>query len=118
MANFPVYFYKDRIPANFTVEKDSISLTSQVLFIRMANDQDQLITITQQALPPDLTEEVLQATEDVPGADGKASITVREGQLTGNLLTADKKTLVIVNTTDNISIDTMKVLLRELTSLR
>lgn len=117
-ATFPIYFYEGNIPGGFTANKDTMSLTAGVLFIRMRNDKNQLITITQQALPADLAESSLQSTEDVTGAAGKASISVREGQLTGNLLTADKKTLVIINTSDNISADMLKVLLRGLRPLQ
>lgn len=116
-APFPIYFYEGSIPGGFTVNKDAISLTAGVLFIRMRNDKNQLITITEQVLPSDLAESSLQSTEDVVGAAGKASISVREGQLTGNLLTADKKTLVIINTSDAINPEMLKVLLRRLKPL-
>lgn len=116
-ASFPIYFYQGSIPGGFIANKDTVSLTAGVLFVRMRNGKNQLVTITQQALPPDLAESSLQSTEEVSGAAGKASISVREGQLTGNLLTADKKTLVIINTSDAISPEMFKVLLRSLKPL-
>jgi hypothetical protein len=118
MANFTPYFYKGTIPENFTAKEADTSYVSNVLLIRLVNNKNQTVTMTQQALPQDLAASGLVGAESWPGIPGEVTFSSTNDRTTVTLFTADKKTMIILNTADAIETSTLKELLRSLTPLR
>lgn len=118
LANFTPYFYEGSIPGKFTAIKGTTTYAADVLLIRLANNKNQTIVMTQQALPADLAGIDIQGTEIIEGAPGLVTIAVNQGRTTATLFSNDKKTLLIINTSDAIETQTIKELLRALKPLR
>ncbi|MET1033381.1 MAG: hypothetical protein ABWX94_02690 [Candidatus Saccharimonadales bacterium] len=118
LANFTPYFYEGSIPGKFRAIKGTTTYAANVLVIRLANNKNQTIVMTQQALPADLANTAIQGTEVIEGAPGSTTINVNEGRTTATLFSNDKKTLLIINTSDTIETSTIKELLRALKPLR
>ena len=118
IANFTPYFYKGPIPGKFTASKADTSYISDVLLIRLSNDKNQTVIMTQQALPEDLAMSEVVGTETIPGAPGSVIFSSKDGRTTATLFTTDKKTMILLNTSDPLPANTLKDLLRALEPLR
>lgn len=113
-----VYYYTGPPPYDFELEQSSVSLSGAFLTFKIKNDRRQSIVFTQQPLPSDLHNSTVQSGEKVEGAPGSATVTFKEGRVIGTLLSNDKKTMVVANSSDGIESSTMMDLMRNLKPLK
>lgn len=116
---FNMYYFKSNQPPNgLRLRPGSASLTNGTLVYSLVDDKNEVIGITEQKLPEEFTNSVLQGTEVVQTSHGKATISnIAGGRTTGSLTTTDG-TLILVNTDDPISADTIKEVLRSLSPIQ
>lgn len=112
-----VYYYDNELPHGFSLVKESAIVTGGLLTFQLDNNKQQRVTFTQQGLPKDLQNSSVAGGEKVEGAPGSASVNFKEGRTVGTLLTKDKQTMVILNSTDGIDTAVMKDLVRLLQPL-
>lgn len=112
-----VYYYKGPPPHNFSLIKDGATVTGGLLTFQLKNDKGQKVTFTQQSLPKELQYSKVESGEKIEGAPGSATATFKEGRTIGTLLTQDKQTMVMANSSDGIDTSAMKDLIRSLKPL-
>lgn len=113
-----VYYYSSEPPHNFKLDENSISLSGAILMFQLENDKKQRVSVTEQALPDELQNSKVESGERVEGAPGSATVTFKEGRTIGTLLTQDKQTMIMANSSDGIDTSAMKDLIRSLKPLQ
>jgi hypothetical protein len=112
-----VYYYPDIPPHNFKLNEKSVTLSGGLLTFRLENSKNQRVTFTQQGLPKDLLNSSISSGEKIDDAPGSATVTFKEGRSIGTLLTKDKQTMIIANSSDGIETSELKDLIRNLRPL-
>lgn len=118
VSDFTPYFYNDEIPAGYAIDEARITANSDLLIIPLAKDSDTTIVVTEQPMPPNLTEEqLLQNGNKVEGASNPAVFSKVEGRVVGTMVAQNHKTLILLNAPDNVSEDDVIALLKNLRPL-
>jgi hypothetical protein len=115
--DFTVYYYSKKIPGNYTLAENSVSVQQGMLFATLRNDSGETIALTEQKLPPSLASQSRQNFEAVKGADGEAYITYQGSKMAGGLFSNEQngvRTMVILVANDPIEKSSMEDLLRGL----
>jgi hypothetical protein len=102
------------LPAELRVEKSSVTFNKGILVFRLTDPSGRGLTVTEQASPPQLSQRTYNF-EKVDGVDGTAYITRIKTRTFATFFAtgANKKpTMILINTTDPFSDDTLKDLLR------
>jgi len=89
------------LPAGLTIDTPSVSFQNGLLIFRLTGISGKSITVTEQALPPNLIfSDISFAGTIVHGADGEAVLNNLAKSTAGQMISADKKTLISVNSSD------------------
>lgn len=118
---FTPYFYNQRIPAGYSLDREHTVYDHNVLIVTLTQASDPSVVITEQPLPSDLPEDIAfkgDKTEKVETTNGKAVMNDVEGRLVGTMITNDRTTLIIINTTHKTYKNDMVALLQGLVALR
>lgn len=114
-----IYYYNNSTPPDdFTLIPESVTFSGGLLTFQLENRKSQKVTFTEQSLPKELASSKVESGDKVEGAPGSATVTFKEGRAIGTLLSNDKQTMVVANSTDSIGTSTMKDLIRHLTPLK
>ncbi len=114
ISAFRPYFYTSSPPDDFVLDPSKVSYQNSLLTFRLTNPKHQTVTFAEQPLPAELHGSTTNGDQEVTGAYGSASVSFRDGRTIGVLLGKDQKTMVLINSGDDIGTDTMKDLLRYL----
>lgn len=116
-TEFSVYAFGDSAPNNYTIESNTVTYSEGILLYNIKSPNGQVVSITQQKLPPNLSTSTIQGDESFDTAHGRATFAqTSEGRLTGSLLTKDG-TLVLINTIYPVEESIFKDVLRFLEPL-
>lgn len=116
-TSFPVYYFVGAPPDSMKLDPTSVSYSTGLLIFKLHSaDGSKTVTVTEQALPPNLENTTVQGKEKIDGADGNATLGFDGTRTIGYLLNKDKKTFVIINAS-SAETDTIKDLLRGLRPL-
>jgi hypothetical protein len=111
-------YYPDPLPGSFKLETGSVQYSRGILSYRLADSKHQMVTITVQSVPSDLSNSTIQGKESVPTSYGTATISQVEGRTSGYLITKDKRTLIILNANDQIDSAAFKDVVRALKPMK
>jgi hypothetical protein len=114
---FTVYTFRGAPPNDFRLDASTAEYNSGVLFYRMMNPGGQSITVSEQALPSDISG-IPQGNQKVTVKDGNATISTSGGRTIGFLSVPSRHTLVLLSTTDAIGTTTMTNLLQALVAVK
>jgi hypothetical protein len=109
-------YYPAALPANFSVKESTITYDRDTLLYNLS-DSKNTISITQQPVPSDLSPSSIIGKETLPTGYGKATISLVDNRTIGYLITNDRKTMIILNTADAVSLSTFKDIIRSLRPL-
>lgn len=113
----PYYFSRNALPHSLKLKQTGTSLSQGILVFTLLDSRDQAIGITQQKVPDELKNSILQGDESFATSHGTASIShINDGRMTGSLLTKEG-TLILINTSAPIETDIFKDILRSFSPL-
>ncbi len=118
VEDFTVYFFAADPPEGFALDKNTAQYNAGLLSFQLRNKTGQVVTISEQALPPDFANAMPQAAEKVDAASGTGVISTQVGRTIGTLPTKDGQTLILLNADASVKIDTFKTLMRTLQATR
>ena len=114
---FKVYFFDQPLPDTLKLDAKTAHYNGGLLTFNLRNKSDQLVTVSEQALPTDLTNATPEGVTKVDSPTGKGVVAIRDSRTIGTVLTKDHQTLILLNGPSSISTDTFKDLIQNLRPL-
>lgn len=119
ITGFTPYFYNNSVPAGYTFDPAALRFTNGILVATLTKQGAPSITMTQQRLPADLTDDAIQQNAETVATNvGKASINTIEGRLLGSFIVRDRNTLILFNCSGDANKDDIRALLQNLVAAR
>lgn len=121
VSGFQPYYFskKEQLPSGFKIDSSSIRYELGTLFFTLTSPEGKSITISQQSVPPEFSAEggSFVGKESIDTKNGKATISYVQGRTSAFMITADRKTMVILNSNQAIETDAIRSILSSLNSI-